>query len=461
MNREELDFLISQGEGYNLEFKESYSDSIAREICAFANANGGKIILGVTDKKEIKGIEITNRLKSQIHDLARNFDPKLEVEIEELNNILIINIPDGADKPYSVNGKFYLRHGTNSQQLSREEIREFFQKEGAILFDEKLNYDFKMESDFNEIAYKTFLKNLEIDAVLRDIDLLNNLSLMKGNTIKNAGVLLFCKNIFKFFPHATITCVLFQGTSKVNALDKKEFEEDIYKNYINSINYLISKLNSELIITSSIREERLELPEKALREALLNAIVHRDYFQKGSNIQVHIFSDRVEITNPGGLVKGIRYEDLGKKSLSRNNLFFGVMQRMRLVERIGSGIRRIRELMHEYNLEEPVIETDEYWFTIIFKRKQSKAKEKQWSEKWSEKWSELTERQISILELIKEHPKISRKDLSNKLNINQSAVQKHLVMLKEKGILRRVGSDKGGYWEILEKRENRGEGDGG
>ena len=86
----------------------------------------------------------------------------------------------------------------------------------------------------------------------------------------------------------------------------------------------------------------MELPEVALREAILNAIVHRNYFISGANIQIYIFSDRVEIVNPGGLVKGLTLKDLGKKSLSRNNLLFGLMQRMNLVEKIGSGILRIK-----------------------------------------------------------------------------------------------------------------------
>jgi ATP-dependent DNA helicase RecG len=444
MNQEELKFLISQGEGYNIEFKESYSDSLGKEICAFANANGGRIILGITDKGEIMGINITNRMKSQMQDTARNLDPKLEVSIEEAGKILIVNVPEGPNKPYSTGGKFYMRHGTNSQQLSRDEIREFFQKEGLVLFDEKLNYDFDMKKDFNSEAYKIFLRESRINTSLGTTEILNNLSLMKGNVTKNAGVLLFCGNVFKFFASATITCALFQGTSKVIILDKKEFEADAYSNFTGAMNYLKSKLNSELIITSGIREENLELPEKALREALLNAMVHRDYL-KGANIQVHIFSDRVEITNPGGLVKGIRYEDLGKKSASRNNLLFGVMQRMGLVERIGSGIGRMREQMKKYGLSEPEIETDENWFTITFRRQEAKGRLVEKFGEGSEKSSE------KILELIRQNKSISAKEISSILKISDRAVEKNIAKLKSKGILKRVGPDKGGHWEIAEK----------
>ena len=366
MDRKELKFLISQGEGYNLEFKECFSASIAKDICAFANANGGKILIGVSDDGKIKGLKITNKLKSQIYDIARNFDPKLAISLEQIENVLIVNVPEGRNKPYSVNGKFYLRYGTNSQQLSREEIREFFQKEGLILFDEKVNYDFNLEKDFDKNKFEIFLKRAKISPVLKKEEILENLSLLKEGYMKNAGVLLFCKRITKFFSNATITCVLYQGKDKYKILDRKEFDSDIYSNFQNAFLYLQTHLNVEYIIKRE-REEKLELPEEALREALLNAVAHRNYFSN-ANILVEIFSDRVEITNPGGLVKGMTIKDLGKKSLSRNNLLFGLMQRMGLVEKVGSGIARMRNAMKEYGLRGPYFDITDDWFTIIFKR---------------------------------------------------------------------------------------------
>jgi len=150
--------------------------------------------------------------------------------------------------------------------------------------------------------------------------------------------------------------------------------------------------------------------------------------------------DRVEIINPRGLVKGMKYEDLGRKSSSRNNLLFGVMQRMKLVEKIGSGIKRMRELMQEYGLKAPFIETDEHWFTITFKRKEKKTTQK-------------------ILELIKKNPHITRKELAGEINITEDGIKYHLEGLRKRGILRRIGPDKGGHWEVLEENGNRSEGE--
>ena len=217
----ELGFLIEQGEGYNLEFKEAYSKNIAKDICAFANANGGRIILGVSDRGVVKGIQISNSLRSEIQDLARNFDPPLNIVLEPFGNIVIINVPEGVNKPYSTGGKFYLRYGTNSQQLGRDEIREFFQKEGLVLFDEKPNFDFDLDRDFDEYKFESFLKLSNISPVLDKSGILENLFLLKDGRLKNAGVLLFCRRVTKFFRQATVTCVLYQGQTKYKILDRK------------------------------------------------------------------------------------------------------------------------------------------------------------------------------------------------------------------------------------------------
>ncbi|HIE27872.1 TPA: winged helix-turn-helix transcriptional regulator [Candidatus Poribacteria bacterium] len=247
--------------------------------------------------------------------------------------------------------------------------------------------------------------------------------------------------------NATITCVLFQGRDKYKILDQKEFEGDLYSNYQDAFTYLQSKLNTEYIIKGGPREEKLELPKSALREAILNAIAHRNYFLN-ANIQVYIFSNRAEITNPGGLPPGMSYFDLGKKSMPRNFLLFGLMQRMGLAEKVGTGILRMNHAMEEYNLEKPVMEVDENWFTIIFKRpeleKESfEGREKSTPQKTTQK----------ILGVIKENPNITRKELASIIGISEDGIKYHIANLKSMGVLERIGPDKGGYWRIVDNDE--------
>ena len=414
MKKEELKFLIQQGEGYNVEFKEKYSPSIDKEICAMANATGGKILIGIDDKGKIVSAKLTNVLKSQIQDLARKFDPALSVDISELGGVIIIDVPEGSKKPYSAGGKFYLRQGSNSQQLSRDEIKDFFVREGLIMFDDQLTEGFDIKKDVNVKVFDNFLKMCNISKLLPMEALLENLSLTKNGKMKNAGTLLFVENIIKFFNQATINCVFFRGKDKYTILDKKEFTSNIYDNYEGAFNFIQSKLNTEYIIKGGPRREVLELPEEALREAILNAIVHRDYFVRGANIQIYIFSDRVEITNPGGLVKGMTIKDLGKKSLSRNNLLFGLMQRMDLVEKSGSGFLRIRGALRKYGLSELTIENSKNWFTVIFKRPdlQKRTMRERIEGKTTQKTTPKTTQKI--ITILIDNPHISREDLAKK-----------------------------------------------
>jgi len=134
MDKKELEFILQKGEGFKIEYKESFGKSIAKEIVAFVNAQGGKIFLGINDKGKIKGINVTNKLKSQIQDLANHCDPQAKIKLEIFRDIIVIDIPEGKDKPYKCSSGFYLRQGASSQKMTRDEIREFFNKEGKIFF---------------------------------------------------------------------------------------------------------------------------------------------------------------------------------------------------------------------------------------------------------------------------------------------------------------------------------------
>lgn len=166
-----------------------------------------------------------------------------------------------------------------------------------------------------------------------------------------------------------------------------------------------------------------ELPEKVLREGLLNAIAHRDYFISGANILVDIFSDRVEITNPGGLVKGLKREDLGKRSLSRNNLLFGLMQRMELVEKVGSGIVRMERGMEKYGLKGPRFDINDNWFTIIFDRPVQRLSETIQKTPQKTPRKILTELEAKILGEINKDPHISRIRIANVLKLSEYTVK--------------------------------------
>lgn len=124
MNREMLANFIALGEGFTTEFKRAGTSGLGREICAFANATGGVILIGVTDAGEMVGVADHNKLKSEVQAIARSAEPPIAVEIESVGEVLAVTVPGQHSKPYSFGGKFFLREGASSQQMSRSEIRE-------------------------------------------------------------------------------------------------------------------------------------------------------------------------------------------------------------------------------------------------------------------------------------------------------------------------------------------------
>ncbi|MDO9509076.1 MAG: ATP-binding protein, partial [Thermovirgaceae bacterium] len=196
---------------------------------------------------------------------------------------------------------------------------------------------------------------------------LENLHIVREGQMTNAGAWLLASYIQKFNISADVACALFMGVDKVRILDRRGFNSDVYSMIDEVVTYILSKINVEYIIKHVKREERPELPEEALREAVVNALAHRDY-RSTANVQIYIFKDRIEIVSPGGLPAGMTEADLGIKSIPRNPLLFAMLHRMEAVEHIGSGIKRIRDLCREYGVAEPRIEVSEHWFTMIFLR---------------------------------------------------------------------------------------------
>ncbi|MBU3941157.1 MAG: putative DNA binding domain-containing protein [Nanoarchaeota archaeon] len=431
MDKKELLELVKIGEGYTLEFKEGLNSSIGKDICAFANASGGKIILGVTDKKVVKGYKLSNTDRSKIQNIVRNMDPSFSVFIDVVNDLSLIYVPEGKDKPYSINGHFYLRQSASSQQLKRDEIRDFFQRENKIQFDKKANPDFDLKKDFDEHKFDSFVKKLNLSSDLPKTHILQNLNLLTNDKINNAGVLFFCHRISKFFMNSVIACVLYQSNSRANILDKKEFDADFVSNFDNALNFVLKNINTNIEIVGRKRVEKLEVSEEALREAIINAMVHRDYFSNG-RIQIDVFSDKIEISNPGNLL--FDEKDFGKVSIARNPILSDIAHRLGYVERIGSGIKRIKTLVKNVDFE-----FSSNWFRVIFLRPALQKTREKTVEKTVEK----------ILALIKKYPKITQEELAEKTGLSRRGVEWNIDKLKKKRKLRRVGPDKGGYWEVV------------
>jgi ATP-dependent DNA helicase RecG len=453
MTLNELEVLIQEGEGYNVEYKQSFPSKLselATELCAFANANGGVLLVGINDRQQVVGITLDNTQRSRIQDVISLIDPALPIQISEHKIsgkvILALECPTGEQKPYAVSGSIYVRNGPNSERItSIEQMRRFFQHSDSIFFDTAPCSSFKYPENFDSDYFSEFTQKAGITTNISEGSLLENLRLISVNKqLTNAAVLLFGKNIQSYIDHAAIRCVLFKGIDKRYILDSKEITGNLVLQYEEALKYIISKLNLRYEIENQKggpRKEILEIPEPVFREALVNALCHRSYYDKGAVIMVEIYDDRVEISNPGGLISTITLQEFGTKSFSRNPLIFGLMQRIDLVEKVGSGIKRMRDAMKDANLVEPKFEMGGF-FTVIFYRPMV-------FDKWLEGWNlKLTIPLVKMLKAIYDEERITKPQLASVIGQSKTSVDNNISRLRKLGLLTREGSDKFGRWVI-------------
>jgi ATP-dependent DNA helicase RecG len=286
---------------------------------------------------------------------------------------------------------------------------------------------------------------------------LMSLSICNKGKINNAGALMFASKVEKFVPHAESIFASFKGTDKTNIYDRNDVRDDLLIQFGEAVAFFKKHLNVRSEIRGFDRFDIYEIPLDALREAVVNAIVHRDYAIKGTSIYVRIYDDRVEIENPGGLPDGITRRDFGKSSVRRNPIIADLFHRMGKVERMGSGIERMRELMRDAGLKEPVFEMDAF-FRVTFYRNPRNSLKADRFQKAGKKDGETGEKtrgitgektREKILQALKANPEITMERLAEIIGITSKGIEWQIKRLKEEGFIKRIGPAKGGYWEIV------------
>ncbi len=370
MKPTDLDAMLRAGEGPAVEYKESLSASFARELVAFANTAGGHVLLGVADNGTIKGIRDTNDLRARIQGIARNCDPPVSVQLERIGEVTVVEVEEATAKPVQCSDGFFIRHGAVSQKLTRNEIRDIFRGEGSLRFDTAICSEFCYPRDFDEDKFKHWVQLSGITGQPDPAELLVNIEAAEesdeGLLFRNAGVLFFAKAPRRFFNQAYITCLLGKGTDKVDVLDRKDFDGGLVADIEDALRFVERNTRTAWRIEGLQRTNIHEYPMKAVREAITNAVMHRDWFVDGANVFVEVYSDRLEVTSPGSLPKGMTLGDLGQKSVRRNALIADLLHRIEFIEKAGTGIRRIRAEAREQGCPEPeFLETG--FFSTVFR----------------------------------------------------------------------------------------------
>jgi len=427
-------------ETQDIENKEKFGDGALRTICAFANTKGGILYIGLSDEGKVKGINLNNEILKNISDKivsSLGIHPEIEVEKRKKKEILKISVKPSA-VPISFNGKYYQRVGNTTREMNPERLKEFLLK--GTNWDGLIN----KEASFDDIDGETirlfirkarstgrltiFEENTDIKTIFE------HLKLSVRGKLTNAAIILFGKDPQKYFINAVLRIVRLKNQTTIigdrlitgNLFNQVVQGEEAIKNFIN-VRYEIKKLE---------REEIWEYPLPAIREALINSLIHRDYFKYNVQTQVKIFDDYIWFYNIGGLPEGITLEDLKKphSSVPRNPLIVHIFYLAGLIEEVGSGIGRIMDSLKSQGLSEPEFKEEMGGFSVRFYKDI-------YTEENLRKMG-LNERQIMAVMYVKEKGKITNREYQEINAVSNKTAYIELSDLVKREILVNIGSGK-------------------
>jgi ATP-dependent DNA helicase RecG len=465
-------------EQQNIEYKLRWHDDYLKWVCGFANAIGGFIYIGKDDAGNVVHLTDYARLLEDIPNKIRNFMGiicDVQLQDEEGKKYISIKV-----NPYSVavslRGRFYYRTGSTKMELTGVELNEFLLKRTGKTWDDVLEEGATIK-DVDEKSITKFIEDSKEKGRMPEtkglsaFQILEKLQLTEGRNLKRAAIVLFGKDPNRFYPNVQVKI----GRFGKDSTDLK-FHEIVEGNLVQMLAEVQVQLNYKFLtrpvdFVGMQRVEKDEYPVDALREMLLNALVHRTYM--GAHIQMRVYDDRLSIWNEGGLPFGLSVEELKGEhnSRPRNPKIAKACFMAGYIDTWGRGTLKIFNACKLAGLPEPdILEKDGGVSVTLFKDENRVATSGQVGGQTSSPIGspiggpigstiggliggtidDLTKRQKEVLEIIIKDNKVSIKGVAKILNINNSAAQAHLEILKEKGFIRREGGTRG-FWKILTK----------
>lgn len=359
MAPEKLDELISQGESGLLEFKEEQvrPESLAREMVAFANTFGGTILIEVADNGTIAGVSDVSAIEQRAINVARHsvipaLNPTIERIVLQGKSVCLITVDKGTAKPYqTLDGKFLIRVGSTNRQATKEELSRLFQAAGLVHFDispvDRTGFDDLDPArlhDYWQSCYQIPYGDLERGEQLNILKNTDILTAWEDQWVASmGGLLLFGRQPQRRLPHSAISFAVFAGNDLTDELlDKKELTGTLPE-LIDQGGALIRLfLPRPSTVNGLQRTEQEKIPLKVIREALVNAVCHRDYSLINRKIQISVYRNRVEIRSPGALPNTLTLEKIRYGNSAARNLFLlKYLDNLRYIDGLGRGIPMI------------------------------------------------------------------------------------------------------------------------
>jgi len=410
--------LIRHGEGETVEFKEQWNDHGLEALASFVNTKGGTLLVGVRDNGTIIGWTGDDRAQqviiNQIVEILR-VQPAVSVQGNQGKPVLVIGMKPGTTLA-TCRGRYFQRVGNTTREIPAEQLGRYFIAKLGIQWD--------------SIADNYTLDQIDPEAVRRFLELAKNrlpfaredesieillqkLELIRDGKITRGAILLFGKNPQASFTSAQIHMGRFRDAITIiddkilkgNLFSQVDAAVQLFQQYM-QVRYEFGEKPEKMETLSAMqRTEIWDYPIKALREAVINALIHRDYFQTGAEVQIRVYDDRVVITNPGGLPDGMTVDELrqeGHRSLPRNTLLAQVFYYGELLEKWGTGTSRMITLCQDHGIPEPEFTAHPDWFSVTF------AKDFYTDEQLLALG--LSDRQVKAVRYVREHGTITNKE---------------------------------------------------
>jgi ATP-dependent DNA helicase RecG len=432
-----LEDYLARPEGKTLEFKENTKNlhGIVKTVVAFANTAGGVIVIGVQDRtKEILGIadalQEEERLASAIADnVAPLLVPDIEIHSYGDKTVLLLHVPHAAGPYYfkseGIDGGTYIRFGSTNRKADRETIASLKLFASNRTYDELPAMKGSLDWALIEKAFG-WVQKRPSEKTCETMGILSSYAGKMSPTV--GGVLLFGSDRTELLPDAIIRCALFAGASKEKILDQQDIKIGLPFAIHEIIAFIERNTRKESKIGKVFREDIPEYPPFAVREAVTNALLHTDYSMTGCHIQIAIFNDRIEFTNPGGLPFGQTLQKaLSGFSRLRNRVLGRVFRELNLIEQWGSGLQRIFAVCERQGLRKPEIEELGNQFRLtLFSTHVAKPKLARW--------------EAQLLQALREKGPLTPKEIAKLWKLTSRTVRKRLKMMLNEGSILRIAT---------------------
>ena len=448
---------ISDGETKTLELKEALppkSEKYVKTLIAFANSAGGKLIVGVRDEDgEIVGVanasQVADAIANALSDLCEPLlAPRIRIEQFEGREIVIAEVQPGPSVPYHLKGKdvdkgTYVRVGATTRMADETALKELLLRGSSQSYDEQVCPEEPFLEEEAQLLCEEINRRRADDgrrkATIRNLENWGLVKLIDGKRVPTRALILLTNNSYRF---ARIQCAQFKGSDRVVFLDRREYGGPLYEQVDEAVQFVLRNIRLGAEIKGLYRKDEYELPPEAIREAIVNAVVHRN-LQSNSCVQVALFDDRLEVTSPGALFGGITIEQaLEGATALRNPLIAEVFMQMDLFESWGTGLRRIKDACEEAGLPEPEFREIGNMFRVnIFRREREEvANEDVLSHGKGqnvplETFAKLNDNERIALRLVAKEGRVTTARLVEKLGVSKPTASRVLKNLADAGLL--------------------------